>query len=194
MYSTGKAQLRLGSDFKGGWRFGRRAALNAPKTGRRLGVSAVKRAVIKFLLFSTFCSGWPMLQISAEQISLMEKMGLIAKLDKSLGRQYADFAALPDEERIAFLVDSMSAATQHNLRSEQGIASYALAAYWLGVGFERQSGHLQALLDSSFPEVRRVYAMNEWVHTLLGEPENMALADEQLKQAFYRTAAWGRSE
>ena len=48
-----------------------------------------------------------MLQISAEQFSLMEKMGLIAKLDKSLGRQYADFAALPDEERITFLVDCL---------------------------------------------------------------------------------------
>lgn len=135
-----------------------------------------------------------MLQISAEQISLMEKMGLIAKLDKSLGRQYAAFAALPDEERIAFLVDSTSSAAQLNLRSEQGIASYVLAAYWLDVGFERQSRHLQALLGSSFPEVRRVYAMNEWVHTLLGEPENMALAEEQMKQAFYRTVAWGRSE
>lgn len=135
-----------------------------------------------------------MLQISAEQISLMEKMALIAKIDKSLGRQYADFAMLPDEERGAFLVKSLTSAEQFNFRSEQGVGSYALAAYWLGVGFERQSRHLQALLNSSFPEVRKVYAMNEWVHTLLGEPENMALADEHLKEAFYRTAAWGRSE
>ena len=135
-----------------------------------------------------------MLQISAEQISLMEKMALIAKIDKSLGRQYADFAALPDEERIDFLVECLTAARQYALRSEQGFGSYALAAYWLGVGFERQSRHLQALLNSTFPEVRKVYAMNEWVHTLLGAPEDMERADEALKQAFYRTAAWGRSE
>jgi hypothetical protein len=124
----------------------------------------------------------------------MEKMALIAKIDKSLGRQYADFAALPDEERIAFLVECLTSATQYTLRSEQGVGSYALAAYWLGVGFERQSAHLQALLNSTFPEARKVYAMNEWVHTLLGDPENIALADEHLKQAFHRTAAWGRSD
>ncbi len=135
-----------------------------------------------------------MLQISAEQISLMEKMALVATIDKALGRQYADFAERPDEERIAFLVESMTSAAQYHLLSEQGVGSYALAAYWLGVGFERQSAHLRALLNSTFPEVRKVYAMNEWVHTLLGEPENIAIADEHLKQAFYRTAAWGRSE
>lgn len=135
-----------------------------------------------------------MLQISAEQISMMEKIALVAKIDKALGRQYADFAARPDEERVTFVVDSMVSAAQYNLRSEQGVASYALAAYWLGIGFERQSRHLQALLNSTFPEVRKVYAMNEWVHTLLGAPEDMERADEALKQAFYRTAAWGRSE
>lgn len=135
-----------------------------------------------------------MLQISAEQISLLEKMALVEKIDKALGRQYADFAALPDEERIAFVVDSMTSAAQYQLRSEQGVGSYALAAYWLGIGFEGQSAHLQALLNSTFPEVRKVYAMNEWVHTLLGAPEDMARADEELKQAFHRTAAWGRSE
>jgi hypothetical protein len=62
------------------------------------------------------------------------------------------------------------------------------------LGFERQSRHLQALLNSTLPEVRKVYAMNEWVHTLLGAPEDIERADEALKQAFYRTAAWGRSE
>jgi hypothetical protein len=135
-----------------------------------------------------------MLQVSAQQMSLMEKMGLVAKIDTSLGRQYADFAALPAEERIAFLVECLTSATQNSPRSEQGFGSYALAAYWLGVGFERQSTHLQALLATTFPEVRKVYAMNEWVHTLLGQPENIELADEHLKQAFYRTGAWGRSE
>lgn len=135
-----------------------------------------------------------MLQISAEQISLMEKVALVTKIDEALGRQYPDFAALPDEERVAFVVNSMTSAAQYKLRSEQGVGSYALAAYWLGMGFERQSRHLQALLNSTFPEVRKVYAMNEWVHTLLGAPEDIERADEELKQAFHRTAAWGRSE
>lgn len=135
-----------------------------------------------------------MLQISAQQISMMEKIALVTKIDEALGRQYADFAALPDQERVTFVVDSMTSAAQYKLRSEQGVASYALAAYWLGIGFEQQSRHLQALLNSTFPEVRKVYAMNEWVHTLLGAPEDIERADEELKQAFYRTAAWGRSE
>lgn len=135
-----------------------------------------------------------MLQISAEQISMMEKIALVTKIDEALGRQYADFAALPDQERVTFVVDSMTSAAQYKLRSEQGVASYALAAYWLGIGFEQQSRHLQALLNSTFPEVRKVYAMNEWVHTLLGAPDDIERADEELKQAFYRTAAWGRSE
>lgn len=135
-----------------------------------------------------------MLQISAEQISMMEKIALVTRIDEALGRQYADFAALPDQERVTFVVDSMTSAAQYKLRSEQGVASYALAAYWLGIGFEQQSRHLQALLNSTFPEVRKVYAMNEWVHTLLGAPDDIERADEELKQAFYRTAAWGRSE
>ena len=135
-----------------------------------------------------------MLQISAEQISMMEKIALVTKIDEALGRQYADFAALPDQERVTFVVDSMTSAAQYKLRSEQGVASYALAAYWLGIGFEQQSRHLQALLNSTFPEVRKVYAMNEWVHTLLGAPDDIERADKELKQAFYRTAAWGRSE
>jgi hypothetical protein len=39
--------------------------------------------------------------------------------------------------------------------------------------------------------VRKVHAINEWVHTLLGDPEDVTSADEKLKQALYRTESWG---
>ncbi len=132
-----------------------------------------------------------MLEISAEQLELHEKMALIKKLDQSFCRQYPDFAKRDDKERLDFLADCLLTARELGFKTEQGVASYALAAYYLGIGFEKKSQQLQALLSSTVPEVRKVYAMNEWVHTILGDPDNLALADETLQRAFDFTSAWG---
>lgn len=133
-----------------------------------------------------------MLKLTEEQLALYGKMGFIEKLDESLSRQYPEFSKLPDEERIDFLVSSLAAAEQVGLTTEQGVASYALAAHWLGVGFESRSKHLLALLHSPLPEIRKIVAMNEWVHTILGSPDDIDSADEAMKQAFFKTEAWGR--
>jgi hypothetical protein len=34
--------------------------------------------------------------------------------------------------------------------------------------------------------------MNEWVHVLLGDLDDISGADEKLRQALETTAAWGR--
>lgn len=128
-----------------------------------------------------------MLHLNAEQFALYERMAFIEKLDRSFCKQLPAFAELDDSERMKFFADGMFAADQRGFKTEKGLASYALAAYWLGVGFERKSGDLRVLLDSKFPEARKVYPMNEWVRAVLGNPENLALADEELKQAFFRT-------
>lgn len=133
-----------------------------------------------------------MLKISAAQIHLLGKMALIEKLDDALCRQYPPFSELTDEERVDFVAKSLAAAEQLGLQTEQGVASYTLAAYWLGIGFETRSLHLQALLKHDLPEIRKVHAMNEWAHTILGAPDDVEAADEAMKQAFYKTDAWGR--
>jgi hypothetical protein len=113
------------------------------------------------------------------------------KLAGAMERAVPAFAQLSTESRAEFLDACQGAATARGLLTEQGIAAYALAAWFLEPGFEEKSQYLVALLDSDFPEARKVHAMNEWVHVLLGEPGNLAAADEALKSAFYRTGAWG---
>ena len=82
-------------------------------------------------------------------------------------------------------------AESKGLKTEQGLASYALAVWWLGVDFEEKSQALQALMQSSYPEVRRFQAMNEWVNAMIGHPESVGAADEALKQGLRLTELWG---
>jgi predicted GNAT superfamily acetyltransferase len=86
----------------------------------------------------------------------------------------------------------VSAAQKKGLNTEQGIASYALAVWWLGLNFEAASAKLVALLNTDYPEVRKMHAMNEWVNAAIGAPDNIAAADEKLRQALQSTEAWGR--
>ena len=108
-------------------------------------------------------------------------------------RSLPEFDSLSAESRTAFVDACQEGAAACGLVTEQGVASYCLAAWFLEPGFEKKSRYLQALLDSAFPEVRKVYAMNEWAHVLIGNPSDMAAADAALKQAFYGTAAWGQA-
>ncbi len=132
-----------------------------------------------------------MFEIRAEQLELQKKITLIEKLDQSFCRQNPNYTKRDDKERFDFLVDCLLTARELGFKTKQGLASYALAAYYLGIGFENMSQRLQALLSSTVPEVRRVYSMNEWVLTIIGDPENLALADETLQRAFDLTSAWG---
>lgn len=131
------------------------------------------------------------MQLDKNQVSVISQVMFLEKLDRSLCRGINEFSALNVDERNEFIVTCLFVAESKGLVTEQGVASYALVAWWLGIGFEEKSKHLLSLLKSKFPEVRKVYAMNEWAHVMIGDPDNLAAADEQLKQSFYRTKSWG---
>ena len=131
------------------------------------------------------------MRISQQQSQGIADAMFAEKLDGAMRRSVPAYAELSQEGRASFIADCRRDAAVLGLRTEQGIASYALAMWFLEPGFETRSRHLMALLASGFPEVRKVHAMNEWVHVLLGDPGNLAAADEALKQGFYSTKAWG---
>jgi len=131
------------------------------------------------------------LRLSPEQSQHLGKMIFIEKMDVQFSRNIPEFADLEQDDRDVFLVACLQAAEARGLVTEQGVVSYALAAWWLGIGFEEKSRYLVPLFESGFPEVRKVYAMNEWVHAVIGEPENLSAADERLKLAFFKTREWG---
>ncbi len=121
------------------------------------------------------------MQISENQMQQLARAMFTRKLAGAMGRAVPEFAHLSTESRAEFLDACQGAATARGLLTELGIIGAMRYAYCT----------LRLLLDSGVPEVRKVHAMNEWVHVLLGEPGNLAAADEALKSAFYRTGAWG---
>ena len=116
----------------------------------------------------------------------------IGKLDAAFTRDIPGFADLGQDDRTEFLKQSILAAESRGFKTEQGLASYALAVWWLGLDFESASEKLKALLESDYPEVRKAHAMNEWVQAAIGNPGNISAADEKLKQALAVTEAWGK--
>lgn len=132
-----------------------------------------------------------MLKISPEQMDLMARAMIVRKLDAAFLRDVPGYADLTDGDRVEFFEQSVGAAQSKGLISEQGIASYVLAVWWLGLDFEEASEMLKTLLKSDYPEVRKVHAMNEWVHAAIGDPDDIAAADEKLTQALEITKAWG---
>lgn len=119
---------------------------------------------------------------------------LASKLERALRRAVPEFAALERADRDAFLTDALHDAQAAGLRTEQGAGAWALALWYLGPGFEARSRFLRPLLQSQAPEPRKVYALAEWTHALLGEPQDEAGADQVLKEAFYRAEAWGERD
>lgn len=131
------------------------------------------------------------MEIRTEKIDDMARAAFIEKLDAAFARDLQDYIDIDRSERYEFLTLSMSLAETKGLKSEQGIASYALALWYLGIDFEDQSEELQSLLMSLYPEVRKVHAMNKWVEAFLGDPENIAAADQALRRALKVTEPWG---
>lgn len=131
------------------------------------------------------------MEIRTEQIDEMARAAFIEKLDAAFARDLQDYIDIDRTERYEFLTLSMSLAETKGLNSEQGIASYALALWYLDIDFEDKSEELQSLLMSLYPEVRKVHAMNKWVEALLGDPENIAAADQALRRALKVTEPWG---
>lgn len=132
-----------------------------------------------------------MLRIEPEQAARIAQLRFVQQLEASLARCVPEFATLPPPERLQCLTESLDAASASGLRSEQGLAAYALAAAYIGPGFEKGSPALSDLLASRLPEARRVHALNAWAQAAAGAPADLALADTALKQALERSAALG---
>lgn len=114
------------------------------------------------------------------------------RLLDAMKRTQPEFGQLERAAQLDFVDSCITEAARNGLETEQGIASYMLATWFLGPRFEERSPYVPALLRSDFPEVRKVYALNEWVSALLGEPDRPAAAEMVLRNAFHATEAWGR--
>lgn len=132
-----------------------------------------------------------MFQITPAQLEDVKQSLLFAKLMGFLRRTLDDFGGLDADEQAAFVLECMQDAERLRLDSESAVTSYALGAWWLDLKFEKQSALLQRLLETTLPLPRKVHAMNEWVHSRLRSPRDVARADEALRVAFGQTHAWG---
>ena len=131
------------------------------------------------------------LTVRKEQVDAISRVRFVEKLNAAFSRDVPGFAESAPDDRKTFLTLAISLAETKGLKTEQGLASYALALWWLGVDFELKSKELESLLESDCPEVRKIYAMNEWVNAVIGDPKNIAAADEAMRQGVKRTEAWG---
>ncbi|PWC33629.1 hypothetical protein [Azospirillum sp. TSO35-2] len=114
------------------------------------------------------------------------------KLHRSFLRGLPGFMEWDEDDRLAFVAEGIAQARARNLKTEIGIASYAMAAWWMNFGFDAQSAHLSRVLRSSLPEIRRVHMMNEWVSARLGAPNDAEAADRALGATFWQMAPWGK--
>ena len=131
------------------------------------------------------------MEIRTDQMDQFAHAAFMEKLDAAFSRDLSDFKDVDRDERHEFLSLAIALAETKGLKSEQGIASYVLALWYLGVDFEARSKELEALLESSYPEVRKVHAMNEWVEAVTGDPDDITAADKAMKHALELTKAWG---
>jgi hypothetical protein len=113
------------------------------------------------------------------------------RVESALVRGAEGFGQAPEAERAQFVQEAIREARDAGLRTEQGLAAYALALWYLDPGFPANSRYLPGLLRSAVPEARKVHAMNEWVSAWLREPGAAERADAKMRDAFQRTQAWG---
>ena len=129
--------------------------------------------------------------MSRDQMAGAGEFLLRGKLRDAMVSNASGFDELGAEQREEFIDDALSEARSWGFTSEQAFASYALAMWFLGQGFPQTSRYLNALLQSKTPEVRKVHAMNAWVSTCIGKPDDLRAADDALRQAVQSTIAWG---
>lgn len=132
-----------------------------------------------------------MLTISAEQQEYIALVNLLERIEVNCVDHLPGFSELEKQMQHDWVVATAIEAMQKGFETEQGITAYALANWYLGDNFESKSQYLARVFQSPYPEVRKVYAMNEWVEAMLDKPNNEAVADEVLKKAFYAAEAWG---
>ncbi|GFO64726.1 hypothetical protein [Geomonas paludis] len=131
------------------------------------------------------------MEIRIEQMNEVARAEFIERLDAALMRDLSDYYKIGRDQRREFLAAAVELAENKGFKSEQGMASYVLALWYLDIDFEEKSTALETLLVSPLPEVRRVHAFNQWVETVLGDPDNIAAADEALTKSLQLTEPWG---
>ncbi|QWV94610.1 hypothetical protein KP004_05350 [Geomonas oryzisoli] len=131
------------------------------------------------------------MEIRIEQMNEVARAEFLERLDAALMRDLSDYYRIERDQRREFLAGAIELAESKGFRSEQGMASYVLALWYLDIDFEDKSSELETLLASSLPEVRRIHGMNQWVEALLGDPDNIAAADDALKKSLQLTEPWG---
>lgn len=131
------------------------------------------------------------MEIRSDKIDELARAAFMERLDAAFRRDLQDYIEIDRNERYEFLALAMALAETKGFQTEQGIASYALALWYLGVDFEEKSTALESLLTSIYPEVRKVHAMNKWVEAVIGDPDNIAAADQAMKSALNVTGPWG---
>lgn len=131
------------------------------------------------------------MEIRTEKIDEMALAAFIQRLDSAFARDLQDYNDIGRRERYQFLSLAVTLAETKGFVTEQGIASYALALWCLGLDFEEKSDELESLLRSVHPEVCRVHALNKWVQAVIGDPDDIAAADEAMRSALKVTEPWG---
>lgn len=132
------------------------------------------------------------MEIGMETMSEVAHAAFLEKLDSAFLRDLPRYKEIEEDDRVRFIAAAVELAEGKGFKTEQGIASYVLALWYLDADFEERSGELAALLDGDLPEVRKTHAMNRWVETLLGAPDDVAAADEAMKRALRLTEPWGK--
>ena len=127
------------------------------------------------------------MQITNKQMEQIASEQFIIRCQAEFNQNIPEFSDLVHEDQQIFLRECMKAAQKLNLQSEQGIVSYAMGVWWLGENFEKLSKNLLIILAKNCPEARRIHAMNEWVSYIIGDPENIDMADKILLNAFDKT-------
>lgn len=134
------------------------------------------------------------MDIRSEKIDELAHAALVEKLDATFARELRDYSKIPQKERYEFLVLAVALAETKGFVTEQGIASYILALWYLGIDFEEKSAELESLLKGPYPEVRKVHAMNKWVEAVIGNPDDIPAADLAIKSSLKLTEPWGHSK
>ena len=96
-----------------------------------------------------------MLTLSEHALRQSGRSVFLRRLDDALARLDRTWAVQARDERQAFLSEAWQQADALGLRSERGVAGYALAARWMGLRFEQEVPLLMALLKAPMPEVRK---------------------------------------
>lgn len=131
------------------------------------------------------------MEIRREVMDEVAQAAFLEKLDALFCRDLADYREIASGERLEFMSAAIALAGTKGFKTEQGIASYALALWYLGGGFEERSEALASLLKGPYHEVRRIHAMNCWVDCVTADPDNIEAADEAIKESLKLTAPWG---